>query len=300
MVGLIAALMIWAAVVLACAASTRPDGRHRQLAIGLALAAMPAAFLVPAEWIIGRFILAVLTALAVGRSLDLALREHSLSYLRRVWMLVALFDVRHAHRGPPELDRRELVWLVGHAGLLVLGWLGVFEWAPGFPDWRYWLIRWAAGLLLCYGLIESAHSTLLILYRAVGIHHIRINVFPIVSTTLGEFWGRRWNRVVSGWLRDYAFIPLIRRGYPRLGIVAAFSTSSALHVWVSGVPLGIVAGLTMGSFFVIHAAALMIERAIGIPHWPLPQRRAWTVSVLVVTSPLFVDPMLRILAALAS
>jgi hypothetical protein len=300
MVGMIAALVIWAAVVLTCAALTRPGGRRRDAAIALALAGMPAAFLVPSAWIFARFMLALLTALALGRSLDLALRKHSLSYGARVWMYVALFDVRRVRRGSPGLDHRELAWVLVHLGLLGLGWLGVFEWASGFDDWRRWPARWMAGLLLCYGLIESVHSTLLILYRAVGIEHERINVFPVVSTTLVEFWGRRWNRVVAGWLRDYAFLPLARRGRAQLGIAAAFLGSTALHFWSAAVPLGVASGLTMGSFFVVHGAALMLERRLDVVHWPTRSQRAWTIAIVVVTSPLFVEPMLRILAALAT
>lgn len=301
MLGTIAALVIWAVVVLVCAALTRPHAARRKLAIALAIAALPAAFLVPAESILARFTLALLLALALGRTLDLALREHSLSYLGRVWMFVAVFDVRHARRGPASFDRAELTWLLGHAGLPVLGWLGVFEWAPEFTDWRHWLIRWLAGLLLCYGLVESLHSALLMIHRAFGIHPIRINDRPIVSTTLVEFWGRRWNRVVAGWLRDYTFLPLARRGHVRLGIVAAFAASTVLHFWASWVPLGWRAGLTMGSFFIVHGVALMIERKLGIAHWPtVGLRRAWTATVLVGSSPLFVEPMLHVLAALTS
>jgi hypothetical protein len=300
MSGLIAALMIWAVVLLVCAALTRPQGRWRSAAIPVALAGLAAPFVVPPEWVFARFVLALLTALVLGRSLDLALRDHSLSYRGRMWMFVALFDVRRVRRGPGGLDHRELAWLLVHAGLALVGWFGTFEWAPQLVGWSYWSCRWAAGLLFCYGLMESVHSTLLILYRAVGIHHVRINVQPIVSTTLVEFWGRRWNRVVAGWLRDYAFWPLARRGHPKLGIAAAFAASTALHFWVSWPPLGVVGGLTMGSFFVAHGAALLLERRLAVVHWPRGGQRAWTVAVLVVTSPLFVEPMLQILGALAS
>jgi hypothetical protein len=29
--------------------------------------------------------------------------------------------------------------------------------------------------------------------------------FPISATTLGEFWGKRWNRIFSGMARDIIF-----------------------------------------------------------------------------------------------
>ncbi len=298
MTGLLAALAIWVLVILIGATLTRPNARARALAIGLAIAGLPAAFLIPPEWIVGRLVVGLLSAMAVGRSLDLALRPHSLDYLARVWMYVAFFDVRHARRGPAELDLDELAWLLGHAGLLVVGGLGVFAWAPSLAGWQFWLVRWSAGVLVCYGLIETIHSSLLIAYRALGIQQVRINDRPIVSTSLVEFWGRRWNRVVAGWLRDFMFFPLARRGYPNLGIAAAFAASTILHFWVSWVPLGGLAGLLMGSFFLVHGAALMVERKLRVAHWRTGLRRGWTIAMVVGTSPLFVEPMLQILAAL--
>lgn len=293
---LLAALLIWAAEVALVAALTRTGApaSARRSAIALALAALLAVFVVPAELILGRFALALLTLLALGRTLDLSLREHALGYLGRVWLLVALFDVRRIRRGPPRFEPAELGWLLAHVGLVIAGWLGVFEWAADTQG----LIRWSAGAVLCYALVESTQSILLVLYAAFGVHPVRINLRPIVSTTLVEFWGRRWNRVVAGWLRDYAFFPLARRGRVGLGVAAAFGVSTAMHFWVSWAPLDLAAGLTMGSFFVVHAAALTLERKLGVARWPLGLRRTWTLVILLGSSPLFVEPMLRILAAL--
>lgn len=190
--------------------------------------------------------------------------------------------------------------MLGHALLLALGWQGVFAWAPSFAGASYWLVRWGAGVVLCYGLVETIHSSLLLAHRALGVVVPRINDRPILSTTLVEFWGRRWNREVGAWLRNYAFMPLLRRARPRLAVAAAFVASAMLHLWVAAVPLGLRGGLTMASFFLVQALAFGLERRLGVRRWPTPLRRAWTVAALVGSSPLFVEPMLQILAPLAA
>lgn len=299
MSGLLAALSIWLSVVLVAARWTAIEHPRRRTAPKLALAGLGAALLVPPAWVFARFVFACLTALALGRTLDLAWRPHRLGLGERVWFYVALFDLRQRRSRAPALDRGELAWWLGHALLLVLGWQGVFAWAPRLDGVAHWLARWGSGVLLCYGLVETVHAGLWIAHRALGIELPRINDRPILSTTLVEFWGRRWNRVVGGWLRDYAFMPLARRGQSGRGIAAAFVASAGLHLWVAALPLGLRGGVTMASFFLVQALALALERRLGIARRPPLLRRAWTITIVVASSPLFVEPMLQILAPLA-
>lgn len=304
MLGLLAALTIWLGVVLLASRWTALEHPLRRHAPKLALVGLGAALLVPPTWIVLRFVFACLTALALGRTLDLAWRAHRLGYGERLWFYVALFDIRARERRLPGLDARELAWCLGHALLLVLGWLGVFTWADAGTSQlvgaSHWLARWSCGALLCYGLVETIHSSLLIAYRGLGIVVPRINDRPILSTTLVEFWGRRWNREVGAWLRDYAFLPLARRNRAMLGIAAAFLASALLHLWVAALPLGWIGGVTMASFFVVQALALVLERKLGVRRWAPLRRRAWTITVVLASSPLFVEPMLQILAPLAA
>lgn len=299
MSGLLAALSIWLGVVLVAARWTAIDHPRRRTAPRLALVGLVAALLVPPAWVLVRFVFACLSAYALGRTLDLAWRPHRLGLAERLWFYVSLFDLRQRRRVAPALDRRELAWLLGHALLLVLGWQGVFAWAPRLDGVAHWPARWGSGVLLCYGLVETIHAGLWIAHRALGVDVPRINERPILSTTLVEFWGRRWNRVVGGWLRDYAFMPLARRGKSGLGIAAAFVASAGLHLWVAALPLGLRGGVTMAGFFLVQALALALERRLGVRRWPAPLRRAWTVTTILASSPLFVEPMLQILAPLA-
>lgn len=294
---LFAALALWGVTVLACAVVSGREQLRARAPI-IALAALVAPLLIAPTWIVARGFAAMFGTVTFGRSLDLARRPGGLSFWRRVWMLVALFDVREALRCGPALDLREALYLAVHLGLCRLAWVGVFELAPGLDGVLAWALRWAAGLVLCYASFESAHSSLLILYRGVGFVLPRINDYPIRSTTLVEFWGRRWNRAVSGWLRDNLFFPLARRRHATLGLLAAFVGSTALHFWFAWVPLDLLAGAMMASFFMVHAAALLLERKLGVARWRVGARRVWTALWIAAPSPLFVEPALRLFAGL--
>lgn len=289
--------------VLAVAGSTGPEGESRpKLAIAAALVALLSPLLVPGERVFLRFLIMDFGVLVLGRSCDLLLRpQKSFGFWRRVWFLLALFDLRQLVRRAPGLARAESLWLLVHLGLVALGVGLVYGLGPGLglgpghPG--YWLIRWAGGGLLFYGLVEVLHSSFLVAYRALGMVFPRINDRPILSRTLGEFWGRRWNRVVGGWLRSYLYFPLARSGRAGLGVAAAFAASTLLHFWVAWVPLDVGAGATMASFFVIQGGGVALERRLGADEWPPTRQRIWFASWFLLTGPLFIEPILRMLGA---
>ena len=52
--------------------------------------------------------------------------------------------------------------------------------------------------------------------------------------------------------------------------------------------------LANGAFFCVQPVFIMIERRMKIRLWRPVARRAWTISVLAITSPLFVAPALQV------
>lgn len=285
----------WAAAVLACAALTGTSSRVGRFgALAAAMIALISPLSLPSAWVLPRLVLTGAGVLALGRTLDLILRPTQLSFGRRLWLLTALFDVRRASRVTPSFDRREARWLTLHAIVIVITTLAITRLAPQLEGPARWLVRWSFGAGFCYALVEALHSILLIGYGLGGVALPRINDFPIRSLTLAEFWGRRWNRVVAGWLRDYLFFPLARRKQATLGICAAFAGSTVLHFWIAWVPLDRAGGLMMASFFVVHGALMLVERRLDVEAWPRERRRRWTIAWLLLSSPLFVEPALRI------
>jgi hypothetical protein len=50
----------------------------------------------------------------------------------------------------------------------------------------------------------------------------------------------------------------------------------------------------MAAFFVLQLPFLWVERALGVARWRASRARVWTLTVLFVSSPLFVEPVLQI------
>jgi hypothetical protein len=286
------ALTVWIASVLGCAALSGRTDSLRRYARVLGVVVWLSPLLVPPTWVAARVVLGAFAVLGFGRSLDLVRRPAGLSYWGRVWMLTAVFDVREAQRRPPRFDGREAAWLLVHfASFCVAGWVVFVE-----VDASAWLLRWGLGVVVVYGLVESVQSVLLLVYAALGVELARVNDYPILSSSLAEFWGRRWNRAVSGWLNDNLFFPLARRRHAVLGICAAFAGSTVLHFWFAWVPLDLVGGMMMATYFVVHGAGMLLERYLGVATWRLGPRRTWTLAWVLLPSPLFIEPALRMLA----
>lgn len=79
---------------------------------------------------------------------------------------------------------------------------------------------------------------------------------PYLSAGIGEFW-RRWHISLSGWLRDYVYIPL---GGSRKGRLRTYG-NLLLTFAVSGLWHG--AGLTFWIWGLLHGAAVCGERALS-------------------------------------
>jgi hypothetical protein len=216
----------------------------------------------------------------------------------RVLQVLVLHDLRldgsRERRRAPELRLGLLASsaLAGGAawsGLSVVSWAGRFGATP-----LGWFLRYFVGVLVTYLAVEAVVRLLGFVYRACGLAPPRLHDHPIVSRSLAEFWGRRWNRIVGTWLRAVAFGPLLARGLPRLGIVVAFLLSAALHFYFCWPALGPVPALMMASFFVVQLPFVGLERVLVLRRWPRPLQHVWTLGVLLLLSPLFVEPFLRV------
>jgi hypothetical protein len=159
------------------------------------------------------------------------------------------------------------------------------------------LVRYGAGVVATYLMVEAVVRALGFIYRGAGLAPPRLHDHPIVSRSLAEFWGRRWNRIVGTWLRAVGFVPLMARGYPRLGIATAFLLSAALHFYFTWPALGPALALMMASFFVLQLPFVALERVLVLRRWPRPLQHVWTLGVLGALSPLFVEPFLRVVEA---
>jgi alginate O-acetyltransferase complex protein AlgI len=98
-----------------------------------------------------------------------------------------------------------------------------------------------------------------LIWRRAGIAVGPIMRAPILSQSLAEFWGQRWNLAFSQLAHDFGFMPLRRR----LGIAGAtitvFAGSGLIHELVISVPARGGYGLPT-IYFLIQGLGVVFER----------------------------------------
>jgi hypothetical protein len=275
-----------------------PSGWRRHAALALALGSLCAPWFAPRGSVLRAFV-ALYLLWTCTKVFDMTRdRQQRSPFFRWIWML-ALHDLRrdgYARHGPrpqlaPALLASALVALgVGYAALC----LAIFV-APKLAPGAGWLLQHGAGILVCYFGVEGALRAFEFFERCFGLNPPVLHQHPILSLSLAEFWGRRWNRVVGHWLFTALYRPLALRKQPVLAVLAAFGGSAILHQYFTWAAIGFSWSLLMAGFFLLQVPLLLLEAALGQARWPRPLRRAWTVACLVLSSPLFVAPTLTTL-----
>ena len=156
------------------------------------------------------------------------------------------------------------------------------------------LLRPVAGVALLYSIAAVVFEVFSLLFLMAGYSLPLMHRTPIAARSVGEFWSRRWNIIVSAWLHTFIFLPLARHRRASLGVLCAFLVSGLFHGWPILAALGAWPAFTTVAFFVIQGVAVLAEGRWRIHTWPVPIARAWTVIILLVSSPLFISPGLRL------
>lgn len=119
---------------------------------------------------------------------------------------------------------------------------------------------WAAMVGLIFVLHFGLFHLLSLAWRAAGVAAEPIMQWPILATSLADFWGRRWNLA----FRDLAFTYLLKPLTRRWGAIAAtltvFFASGLVHELVITVPVG---GGWGGPtiYFLLQGIGLLLERS---------------------------------------
>lgn len=185
----------------------------------------------------------------------------------------------HAQRSPAPRE-----WLAGF-GMFALGLVLLFVAARPVDPHRAYQIGWvgmaAIALVLHFGIFQVLSCA----WRSIGIDARPLMQRPMVSRSLAEFWGRRWNTAFRDVTHRFLFRPLTARLGPRWAIVAGFVFSGIVHDLVISVPAsGGYGGPTV--FFALQAAGLTLERTrigrqIGLGHgW-----KGWGFTMVFVLAP---------------
>ncbi len=203
----------------------------------------------------------------------------------RLGLMLCVLDLRTLRRErgfPTSLAARTLAY----TALAALAFATLPLWPRPF--------QWLGGAACLYVGMEAADAIVRLPLRLGGFALRPLQHSPIRSRSLGEFWGRRWNREVSGLLSRWCFRPLARRGHAGLGLAWAFTCSGLFHAISVLSAAGWWDALTVLLFFMLHGALVSAERTMGIARWPAWAAHGWVVGAFAVTGPLFLDPVLRI------
>jgi hypothetical protein len=157
------------------------------------------------------------------------------------------------------------------------------------------LCRLFAGIVFSYALAAFVTDLIHFCFLASGTAMRPIHVTPAAARSLRDFWGKRWNRAMSAWLYRFIFLPLAHRHHPNLGLIGVFLVSAAMHAWLPLVALGVSAACSAGAFFCLQGVFILAEDRLHVCAWPISLARVWTLTILLLTSPLYVYPILSLL-----
>jgi membrane bound O-acyltransferase family protein len=181
---------------------------------------------------------------------------------------------------------------------------------PSVKEWCLALFRFLVGILLfavvagrvpanhelifgwvgMIGLILMLHfgtfHLLSCAWRSAGVDAQPLMNRPLTSTSLSEFWSRRWNTAFRDFTYRFLFRPLNTWCGPRWAIVLGFVFSGVVHDLVISVPAGGgYGGPTL--FFGVQAIGILVERI----RW---RGRLFTMTILIAPAyVLFHPPFVR-------
>ena len=150
------------------------------------------------------------------------------------------------------------------------------------------LLRGWIGL---FGLIFLLHfgsfHLIALFWQAVGIAADPIMSKPILSKTLSEFWGKRWNLGFRQLAYDLIFRPLHKRTGVAAGGLLVFVASGLIHDLVISLPARAGYGLPTG-YFILQGLGVTLERStlgrqLGLQQGPT----AWIFLLIVTAGPAF-------------
>jgi hypothetical protein len=166
--------------------------------------------------------------------------------------------------------------LAGYGRPLLAGWVGML----------------GVALMLHFGTFHLLSCA----WRQAGVGAAPLMRTPVRSTSLGEFWGRRWNTAFRDLTHRFLFVPLAAKIGSRGALLVGFLCSGVIHdVVISGPARGGFGGPTL--FFAAQGLGILAERSLAGRRLGLGRGwrgRAFTAAMLVLPLPvLFHVPFVR-------
>ncbi|MCA9078341.1 MAG: membrane bound O-acyl transferase family-domain-containing protein [Planctomycetaceae bacterium] len=191
--------------------------------------------------------------------------------------------VSRGHTPERRVESREWIWAGGKTLFgAVLIWVGVRAVPTHAPLIAGWVGIIGLGFLLHFG----AFHLLANIWRAAGYDVQPLMDAPHRSTSLAEFWSRRWNLAFRDLSHRFIFRPLRSQLGVGGAMLAVFLFSGLVHDLVISVPAGGGYGLPT-AYFLVQAAGLLGQRSRWAKRWSLHEGFiGWAVTATFVLAPL--------------
>jgi len=154
---------------------------------------------------------------------------------------------------------REWLWAFGKTAL---GVLLLWTVARQIPSEQLLLRGWIGLLGLVLLLHFGSFHLIALFWQSTGICADPIMSKPILSRSLSEFWGKRWNLGFRQLAHEFVFRPLHKRTGPAVAGLLVFVVSGLIHDLVISLPAHGGYGLPTG-YFVLQGAGVLFERSLG-------------------------------------
>jgi alginate O-acetyltransferase complex protein AlgI len=186
-------------------------------------------------------------------------------------------------RVPPPV-RADWLWAAFKTILgAILLWVVARSVPAGQPLLRGWVGMLGLILLLHFG----SFQILALMWQRLGIKAEPIMSAPLRSTSLTEFWGKRWNLGFRQFAHELIFRPLYRRVGPGTAGFLVFLFSGLVHDLVISLPAGGGYGLPT-LYFLLQGGGVALERSRFGKRIGLGQGvRGWCFMVVLLTAPVF-------------
>ncbi len=153
----------------------------------------------------------------------------------------------------------------------------------GQPFLRGWVGMLGLILILHFGTFQIVA----LLWQSLGVKAEPIMSAPLRSTSLGEFWGKRWNLGFRQLAHELIFRPLYRRLGAETAGFLVFVVSGLIHDLVISLPACGGYGLPT-LYFLLQGAGVTVERSRFGKWLGLGQgARGWCFMMVFLTVPVF-------------
>jgi hypothetical protein len=164
-----------------------------------------------------------------------------------------------------------------------LGILLIWAIARRIPEEQSLLRGWIGLFGLIFLLHFGSFHLISLFWRTNGISAAPIMSSPILSKTLSEFWGKRWNLGFRQLAHEFVFKPLQKHTGASVAGLLVFVVSGLIHDLVISVPARGGYGLPTG-YFIVQGLGVMFERSNPARRMGLQKVLAARIFTLLVTA----------------